>query len=551
MATAVQDNVTGERLAAARRAVGLSQRDLAARLGMPMWGVEQMERGRADPGPYLSEISSLTGQPLAYFLAPRPRQAAEDEVDLTEAGEEDTEALVPRRYLVLAALTLLMTIRFFTESIRVLPKIVSFIDIPVFFVILIFAVQVRTWRPDPAPLRAIGVLAAMFLGIVMVAVMTNLGRVEAAPAVVFIYMFLGPVAWAVAVYRLWPAGNAPTVTRWIFGLSMVQLAVVLLFNLPKFIGDRNPDYFTGTFGENGYQLVLFLLVSIAAMAGLLTYDSKRPIARFAIPSIVAFAVVIFLVQYRALLVTLALTILLLGFFMRGRAKGILVGGAVAFVLVGALFAISANFSELKYQQVSDIAEEGGPMVFLNARLRVAGDVVNLYSDNPRYVLTGTGPGTFSSRAWRTFGVADNPTKTTAGSLVNEFTGGQAYRTDVSDKYTLPRLRAQEVIGGSVQLTQPFSSYTASAAEVGIGGLLLILSIYVVAFLWAARMTHQAIADGLRSDPIVPVTLAAAVAFFVLLQLGVLESWLEVTRITFFAWALLAIAAKELGARHQD
>ncbi len=38
---------------------------------------------------------------------------------------------------------------------------------------------------------------------------------------------------------------------------------------------------------------------------------------------------------------------------------------------------------------------------------------------------------------------------------------------------------------------------------------------------------------------------------VLLLLGALENWLEVTRITFFAWALLAIAAKELGARHQQ
>src|SRR5688500_6315489 len=117
MPTAVNENPVGERLAGARRAVGLSQRELADRLGMPLWGVQQIETGRADPGPYLSEISSLTGQPMGYFVAPVVQTAVEEEID-ADAGEEDTEALVPRRYLVLAALTLLMTIRFFTESLK-------------------------------------------------------------------------------------------------------------------------------------------------------------------------------------------------------------------------------------------------------------------------------------------------------------------------------------------------------------------------------------------------------------------------------------------------
>src|SRR5688500_338982 len=133
-----------------------------------------------------------------------------------------------------------------------------------------------------------------------------------------------------------------------FGLGLAQIVVVVFFNLPKFVTDRNPDYISGTFGENGYQLVLFLLVAIAGLAGLLTYDSKRPIARFAVPAIAAFALVIFLVQYRTLLITLALAVMLIGYFMRGRAKGVLVGGAVLVVLVGALYTVSSNFSELKY-----------------------------------------------------------------------------------------------------------------------------------------------------------------------------------------------------------
>ena len=551
MPTAVE-NVTGDRLAAARRAAGLSQRGLADRLGVPIWGVEQMEQGRADASPYLSEISSLTGQPLAYFLPPRQRPQAivDAEEDVVEdIGEEGADERIPRRFLVLGALTVLMTIRFLTETTKVLPKYVNFIDIPLFVIVIMFAVSARAWQQPPPALRAIGALAIMFLGIVLVSVLANLGRIEAAPAAVFVYTVLSPVAWGAAIYRLWPPGNAGLVSRWLFLLGMVQMVVVVFFNVPTFLDTGNPDFISGTFGENGYQLVLVLFVIICALAGVLTYDRQRPVARFAIPAIVAFSVVIFLVQYRTLLLTLALSLLMLGYFMRGRARGALVGVGVMIVLAGALYAVSSTFSQLKYTQVQDIAQEQGPMVFINARLGVASDVVNLYADEPRFVATGTGPGTFSSRAWRTFGVAENyDPKLIAKSVVSRLTGGEVYRTDVSDKYTVPRLRAEEVIGGSLQLTQPYSSYTALAAETGMGGLLAVSTIYILVFLWAGKMTQEAIRIRRRSDPIVPIALASTIAFFILLQLGALENWLEVTRITFFAWALVAITAKELQAR---
>ena len=547
MPTALAENVTGQRLAQARRSAGLSQRGLADRLGVPIWGVEQMESGKADPAPYLTEISALTGQPLTYFLVPARQARGDEEVIVEDLGEETTDT-IPRRFLVLGALTVLMLIRFFTETIDLFPKWWTFVDIPIFVAILLFAIGAQTWRQPPPQLRAIVALAVLLIGIIGVSVMTNLGRLEAAPAAVYIYMVLSPVAWAVAIYRLWPGGNAALVTRWLFLIGVIEVVVVLLFNIPLFLSMRNPDVISGTFGENGYQLVLVLFVIISSLAGVLAYDRKRPVARFAVPAIIAFSLIIFLVQYRTLLVTLALSVMLIGYFMRGRARSVLVGATLVMVIAGAFYAVSSSFSELKYQQVQDIAQQGGPMVFIDARLGVASDVVNLYADNPRYVLTGTGPGTFSSRAWRTFGVADNPEKTVAGNFVQRFTGGEVYRTDVSDQYTVPRLRAQEVIGGSVQLTQPYSSYTAAAAEVGMGGLILLGAIYIIAFMWAAKITQAAVRERLPSDPIVPIALAATVAFFVLLQLGALENWLEVTRMTFFAWALLAIAAKERQTR---
>jgi hypothetical protein len=39
------------------------------------------------------------------------------------------------------------------------------------------------------------------------------------------------------------------------------------------------------------------------------------------------------------------------------------------------------------------------------------------------------------------------------------------------------------------------------------------------------------------------------ALFVLLQMGFLENWLEVARVTFPTWILLAVATKEFRARY--
>jgi hypothetical protein len=47
-----------------------------------------------------------------------------------------------------------------------------------------------------------------------------------------------------------------------------------------------------------------------------------------------------------------------------------------------------------------------------------------------------------------------------------------------------------------------------------------------------------------------LAVASVVAFTVLLQMGLLANWFEVTRLTFIAWILLAVTSKELSARRE-
>jgi hypothetical protein len=53
---------------------------------------------------------------------------------------------------------------------------------------------------------------------------------------------------------------------------------------------------------------------------------------------------------------------------------------------------------------------------------------------------------------------------------------------------------------------------------------------------------------MEQGPLPVLALVTAVAFFLLLQMGVLQSWMEVTRLTLIAWILLAITTKEYESR---
>jgi hypothetical protein len=186
-------------------------------------------------------------------------------------------------------------------------------------------------------------------------------------------------------------------------------------------------------------------------------------------------------------------------------------------------------------------------LYFSKRLGVAEDVGKLYTDNPRFILTGTGPGTYSSRAWYLFQPASRSKK----GLGVQTASDDGYQTDVSRKYVQPRLQqgTAESVGGSYAPTSPFSSYTALLAEVGMLGFAAMALIYVGAFLHSMRMTIRSLKRPSPQDSLPGLLLGCTAGFFVLLQLAILENWWEVTRLTFIFWALLAVATKEFAARY--
>ena len=178
-------------------------------------------------------------------------------------------------------------------------------------------------------------------------------------------------------------------------------------------------------------------------------------------------------------------------------------------------------------------------------------VSTLFAQDPAFVATGTGPGTYSSRAWRTFARPDTRDRDPASHVASALTGGRRYSTDVSTRYTLEQYRNAGSILGSRALESPFSSYSSLLAEVGVLGCTLLIGMYGFAALHAGRMTFASMRSRLPDDALPTLLLAATVAFFLLLQMAVLDNWLEVTRVTVPAWILLAVGTKEFDARRVE
>jgi O-antigen ligase/DNA-binding XRE family transcriptional regulator len=531
----------GAKVSATRRDAGLSQKALADRLGVSLWAIDSIEQGRADAALHLPAIRRITGATAIDRFLPRDESLSTEDIRGSHLARDATG-----RGLVLGAIALLVLVRFFTEVVPVVPRAANFIDIPI-FIVLAFAAMAKAHADQRHAQRSMGLMvpASSFLALCVLSALVNASRTQAAPVLVFVYGFLGPLGIYAAVYRLWPRGNALALSRLLVALGVVQLLVVFTIDLRHFIeSGHNPDVISGTFGTNAYQLVFFLLVVLGLLAGIFTVEPQRRAARIAPILLVLILGTIFLAQYRALLATTAVTVLLIGALIGSRARGIVAAVMIGVALVVTLQYVATRFPNLKFASTVATLTQS-PTFYAAERLGSARSVERLFSDHPRFIITGTGPGTFSSRAWQTFSSSQsNSGSNVQGAYASALTGGTAYHTDVSDKYVLPQLRSGAAIQGSDALTSPYSSYLSLMAEIGLFGFFLLAGIYLAATGRALRAAARSLRHRSAGDALPAVAIASAVAFAALLQMGLLGNWLEVTRLTFLSWTLFAVVEKE-------
>jgi hypothetical protein len=465
------------------------------------------------------------------------------------------------RNVVLASLVLLIIIRFFTGVVHVLPHMFNFVDIPILVVLVLLA---ALHHPEPSDSPTPRLLsprvagpAGAFLAVTILALLLNLHRISLGPASLFIYGMLAPLLAYVATRRLWPPGNAGLASRLLVILMLVQFAAVV-YEVPHFASHHdNADLITGTFGENAYQLVFLLIVVSALLAGAFTFQRRQFMSRLAPVLLLGTFAVVFLAQYRAILVISAIALLLVAALLVGaggrHGRGLLAAMSLIVAFAVTLSLVNTYFPTLRFGPVlSTLGNHPG--FYVQTRLEaMKRSIWPLFSAHPLDMLTGTGPGTYSSRAWYTFAFANSRSKSNvAGQYALALTGGQVYHTDVSDRYILPLYAGSKVTGvvqSSASINLPDAEYTSVAAEVGLPGLILIVWVYLAALVCSVRAARLAIRWGKDGDPLPGLALAAMTAFVILVPLAFLQNILETTRVTFISWILLAIVLRELEARY--
>jgi transcriptional regulator with XRE-family HTH domain len=547
----------GSTIADARHGAGLTQRELAERIGVPLWTVARIERGDRAPGPHLAAVAAATGRSADSLLAEPARGSTETaQEQATPDAPEDSGAAAGEatdrftaghwsRNIIFASIVTLATIRFFAEDIGVLPRAVKFVDVPILLFLLVLSWAAPRVR-DRTPVSTRYLLPAVaFLAVCVASVLLNSGRAEPGPALLFIYGFLAPILLFHLVRTLWPTGHALSFSRLLVALAWVEFAVVLFIDLPQYLNIHDPDLVSGTFGENAYQLVFFLLMAAALVAGISTVERGRPTARLAPLFFAATVATCLLAQYRAITLTFALTVLLIATLVGlVRVRGAVAGLLIALAFGAGILLVPSVFPELGLQRTIDTLT-GNPGSYVSHRLEAGSDIVDIYTDEPRSTVVGAGPATFSSRAWETY---YSPDERGRSGIALPFPASLE-QTDIAQKYMIPRLRDMQTIEGSFAVVEPAASYYALLAEVGLLGFVLMVAIYGRAFLDSARMSLAALRSAPDGDPLPGLMLASTAGFFVIIQMGIFQNWWEVTRLTFILWTVFAVATKEFEARY--
>ena len=438
-----------------------------------------------------------------------------------------------------ASLVLIVCIRFLSEDLRVVPALVQYIDVPITGVLLFCALLAFVRKGHLVGVSRLGMILYLFILISLVSAWINSSRTQLLPVAMFIFNFSAPLIFAVVIIdaRL-ERRDILLVLRTFFWLGVLQLTVAVLYGLPRFLATHNPDYVSGTFGQNAYQFTYFiglwlLYVLGGSIAGGQSYRRGRnvmvPLAAIAVFGL------FYAAQYRAMLIFFTFVILLTLWVSPSRLSSrLLLTVVISAVSVITLIVVATSFPNLKLLKVFDLFQDSTPIV-QSGKVAAVRNVVAMYGDEPQAVAVGSGPATFSSRAYLTFSSKPRPGKEAVGALAVSIMGGQ-YSTDVSKRY-IASIPFRAIQGGTTAAS-PYSSFTSLAAEVGPLGFFAYLAAYLAALLFSLRRMRASAKAG--------DTLSVRLAFtcfgglILLLIQALFDNWLESTRVAIPLWTLVGL-----------
>jgi hypothetical protein len=427
--------------------------------------------------------------------------------------------------------------RLFTEKFELLPGWAKFLDYPMLLLFAAYVIYTTRQRPATRTGTGFGVLIFGFIFIVAISSVANLERLHLGAAGLFVVNLLEPLAFMGLAYTLAPKQSeeakqslAEFLVKILLFVGWLQIAVVLVLDLPTFLVTRNPDVISGTFAGNAYQLTFFLLTW-----NVLILSKRRP-GKLSPPQLLGILllqaliiVIILLAQFRSILPFAALTWVLTYFLVSHRPSTKIVGVALGVPMMAVLFLqVGALFPELRleaFQQLSNRTDE----IYQSGKVQSVVNFTQLISEQPQVILVGTGPGTYASRGFQTFSIVGR--RDLPNQLYREYFRTDYYVTDVAARYTLPV--ANLFAFGSATAAVPWFSYLAIPAELGIVGLLMVLAIYISAIRYCWKVSWE-------QNVMAILARWVLIGMVLLLQMAFLENWLEVSRVTVPVWLVFGV-----------
>ncbi len=437
---------------------------------------------------------------------------------------------------ILGFIFTVLTARFFTETISVLPKGIDLIDLAIIPLILLLALGAK--QPQGIDLnvhRRILQLSVGYFFLCILSAAVNFERVHFGPFLLFLFGIMeGPILY-LAMNKLIADKRkfGHQVAKFINMMLIIQILVVVFINYPLLITSGNPDVMSGTFGNNSYQFTALLIVIGGFLIG---RQFANPRSMWYAIGVQFFVILTFLLlQYRTavpaffLSYGVLITVLYGGRFM----KMMVIAIPIAFVVFIGFRQISRSSLDLKYddlitlsQDLSVVMEYGKFQSYVNTMV--------MFGENPVAILFGTGPGTYVSRANYTFTTELQVQSKGVGPIIKKIFGDRDYSADVHNRYILP-LYSMDALFGSVQINNPNSSLLAVLAETGLVGLFLMGAIYATVVIGSRRYLGYAIA---RRDPVLlPLASALFIGVVYLCLISPLDNYLEIARVTLPIWLL--------------
>jgi hypothetical protein len=257
---------------------------------------------------------------------------------------------------IIGFLFAILTARFFAESLRLIPKGVDLVDIPVIpLLAMIAATKSMPRGTDKATHAKIAGLVGAIIAVCLVSSMLNFNRVFVGPVALFIFGIVeGPVLY-MSMNKIIRDKHqfVEQLSKFIWIMVLVESAAVIFYGLPIFLLTHDPDKISGTFGKNPYQFSALLILMGGYVLGRQVISKKSIWIGISIQC--AIFITFILLQYRSAVPAFFFTYGVIAVLLYGRK----IMKMVATVSIFALFAyygfmwVSESDFNLKYEDLLD------------------------------------------------------------------------------------------------------------------------------------------------------------------------------------------------------